>query len=182
MGIPHLGDSWCSRVYYVESSQQSCMNKTNLTLEFHTLIRPQTHVPHNMLGNASSWSPLSPLLQPWLFVWLFPSFKVHTVTRKAVQKNLVVVICIHSHSIQETFLESVYLHYDLDTLNCYYIPNPEVGAIKKLQKQVHHSLIFFFFSLSSKESQARLLVTCLEYHKIHVVWNTFFRNWGGMSI
>lgn len=108
------------------------MNKTNLTLEFHTLIRPQTHVPHNMLGNASSWSPLSPLLQPWLFVWLFPSFKVHTVTRKAMQKNLVVVYSLSFYP--RDFLESVYLHYDLDTLNCYYIPNPEVGAIKKLQK------------------------------------------------
>lgn len=68
------------------------------------------------------------------------------MTRKAMQKTLVAV-CIHSHSIQETFLESVYLHYDPDTLNYYYIPNPEVGAIKKFQKQVHHSLIFFFFSL-----------------------------------
>lgn len=183
MGIPHLGDSWCSRVYYIKSSQQSCMNKTNLTLQSftHSLDhRPMCHTTHVrkclLLRTTSPFAAASlyryfQVLKstPWWHHW------------ESCIETLV-TICIPSHSIQETFWESVYLHYDPDTLNSYYIPNPEVCAIKKFQKQVHHIVIFLFFSLSTKVIQARLLVTCLEYRKIHVVWNIFFRNWGGLGI
>ena len=79
------------------------------------------------------------------------------------------MVCTDTHSTKGTFLE-IYLLYDPGILNSYYISDPEVSAVKKLQKQVQvcHTLIDFS-SFASKADQSQPLLTCLEYYKIHEV-------------
>lgn len=83
----------------------------------------------------------------------------------------------YTHSTKGTFLEIFYLLYDPGTLDSYCISNPEVSAVKKLQKQVQVCQTSIdFSSLASKADLSQPLLTCLEYHEIHVVLNLFFRN------
>ena len=83
--------------------------------------------------------------------------------------NILTVVCTDTHSTKGTFWE-IYLLYDPGTLNSYCISDPEVSAVKKLQKQVQvRQTLIDFSSLASKADLSQPLLTCLEYHKIHVV-------------
>ena len=69
--------------------------------------------------------------------------------------NILTVVCTDIHSTKGTFLEIFYLLYDPGTLNSYCISDPEVSAVKKLQKQVQVCLTLIWFFLSCLQSRSK---------------------------
>lgn len=180
MGVLHLRDSWCSSVY---CSQQSCRNKAHLT-------SPQS------FSNSLGHSPFADI-SPTQLAWEMPRPEYHFPFAAALSLCLAYFQVLKStlwwHHLVKPCREHLLLSafmlilskglsrrpsicIDPESWNSCYTSNPEVTAIKNLQKQVHHTLTLLFSFLSCKEIQARLLVICLAYHKTHVVWNVFFRN------
>ena len=125
------------------------------TIEFHKVFRPHTLCrpcpTQHTWGNASPRAPLlPPSLQPRLFISKFKvNTKRHHVVKWCRKPPLLPAVTL---SVKGTLLENAYLHYDPATLNS--ISNPEVCAIKKLPKQVHPTLIFFFPLQQRDSSQA----------------------------